>query len=62
MTPIEAAFQRFKNKHYTAVQIDTEAGQCDYGNAKFFRLEKRVKQAWADAVKAEQELRELFPK
>lgn len=61
MTPIEAAFQQFKNKHYTAVQIDTELGQCDY-DAKFCRLEKKSKQAWADVAKAEQELKELFPK
>lgn len=45
MTPLEAAFQRFKNKYFTAIRIDTELGQCDYDDGKFNRLERKSTRA-----------------
>jgi hypothetical protein len=73
MIPIEEAFERFKNKYFTAVLFDTQLGAlrrfedtfftaAAHDNSKLFLLEKESEKAWADAAKAEAELRGMFPK
>ena len=46
-------FIKFKNRHFTAVQMDTELGHLDYDDAKWFILEKKAKTAWEESDKTE---------
>ena len=50
MTELIQAYRKLINKHYSAVQTDTELGLTDN-----WKLEKKAKQFWADfnALEAE---------
>jgi hypothetical protein len=60
MTDLEKAFNKFKNKYYTAVQTDTLLGECDNDGDKYFSLERNAKQFWKDSDQAEKEFLELI--
>lgn len=59
MTPEQkAAFSKFKNKYFAAVQTDTELSHCD--GDRFFRLEKLAKKYWAESDQAEKDFLKLW--
>ncbi len=57
---IKQALIKFENKHYSAVQCDTELRYSD--DNKWVSLERKSKQFWADYNVAKQELVELLEK
>ena len=54
-------FIKFKNRYFTAVQLDTELGLADNDN-QWLRLQKRTKTAWEESDKAEKEFLECLEK
>jgi hypothetical protein len=59
---IKKALIRVENKHYAAVQCDTELGHFDYNDAKWISIERKSKQFWDECKKARAELEALLDK
>ena len=59
-TEIRQAFNHFKERHFRAVQTDTQLDFCDNDSAKFYKIEKKVKQFWKDAKEAERDFLDLL--
>jgi len=58
---VKNALIKFENKHFSAVQTDTELGLCD-NDARYVSLERKAKQFWADCKAARDELTALLEK
>ena len=58
---IEQALLKFENKHYLAVQCDTELSFCD-NDSKYMSLERKAKKFWDDYKAARAELVVLLDK
>lgn len=45
---LRSAYAKVTSKHYSAIQTDEALGGLDYDTEKWYALEKKAKQFWAD--------------
>ncbi len=53
-TKLENLFIAFENKHYAAVQADTDLSHCEDNN-KYCSLENKARKFWEDLIEARKE-------